>query len=164
MIIMLFMAITSTGSAEHAVASLWSYDVYRRYINPAATGAQILMQSRIMVCVWAVCMFFSIILNAMGLCSAGSTPWAPRSPGRRPRRGRHPGRASAPAAILAAWCGMICAVIAWLSVAASEGGNISTDSTASSTPSSRATASPSARRRSSSSSSPSCRRTTTGTS
>ena len=134
MIIMLFMAITSTGSAECiAVASLWSYDVYRRYINPAATGAQILMQSRIMVCVWAVCMFlFSIILNAMGLSLgwvynfmgimigsavvpvAGVILWA---------------RASAPAAILAAWCGMICAVIAWLSVAASEGGNISIDST-----------------------------------
>ena len=39
MIIMLFMAITSTGSAECiAVASLWAYDCYRQYINKNATA------------------------------------------------------------------------------------------------------------------------------
>jgi hypothetical protein len=69
MIIMLFMAIVSTGSAECiAVSSLWSYDVYRKYINPNASGKQILLQSRIMVCIWAIVMAVaSIVLNAMGL-------------------------------------------------------------------------------------------------
>ena len=40
MVIMLFMAVTSSGSAELvAVSSLFTYDVYRTYINPNATGA-----------------------------------------------------------------------------------------------------------------------------
>lgn len=37
---MLFMAVTSAGSAELvAVSSLVTYDLYRTYINPKATGA-----------------------------------------------------------------------------------------------------------------------------
>ena len=36
---MLFMAVTSAGSAELvAVSSLFTYDIYRTYINPKATG------------------------------------------------------------------------------------------------------------------------------
>jgi len=67
--IQLTMAILSTGSAECiAVSSLMAYDVYRGYINPNATGKQILFFSRIFVCVWAICMaIFSIILNEIGL-------------------------------------------------------------------------------------------------
>ena len=50
-IIMLFMAITSTGSAECiAVASLVTYDIYRKYFNPNADGKKLLFVSR---CVWA---------------------------------------------------------------------------------------------------------------
>jgi len=46
-LLMLFMAITSTGSAEQiAVSSLISYDIYRTYINPEATGNQIKFVSR----------------------------------------------------------------------------------------------------------------------
>jgi Na+/proline symporter len=38
---MLFMAVTSAGSAELvAVSSLCTYDIYRTYINPKATGAR----------------------------------------------------------------------------------------------------------------------------
>ena len=41
MVIMLFMAVTSSGSAELvAVSSLFTYDVYRTYINPNATGTR----------------------------------------------------------------------------------------------------------------------------
>ena len=69
MVITLFVAITSTASAEAiAVGGLWSYDIYRKYINPSATGADIKKQSQIMVCVWCLCMFlFNGILDAMGL-------------------------------------------------------------------------------------------------
>ncbi len=36
---MLFMAVTSAGSAELvAVSSLFTYDIYRTYMNPKATG------------------------------------------------------------------------------------------------------------------------------
>ena len=44
---MLFMAVTSAGSAELiAVSSLITYDVYRTYRNPNATGKQLLKVSR----------------------------------------------------------------------------------------------------------------------
>jgi len=67
--VQLTMAILSTGSAECiAVSSLMAYDVYRAYINPNATGKQILFFSRIFVCCWAILMaIWSIILNEIGL-------------------------------------------------------------------------------------------------
>jgi urea-proton symporter len=41
-LLMLFMAVTSTGSAEQiAVSSLVAYDGYRTYINPKATGKDV---------------------------------------------------------------------------------------------------------------------------
>lgn len=44
---MLFMAVTSAGSAELiAVSSLITYDIYRTYKNPNATGKQLLKVSR----------------------------------------------------------------------------------------------------------------------
>jgi SSS family transporter len=44
---MLFMAVTSAGSAELvAVSSLVTYDVYRTYRNPSATGKQLLKVSK----------------------------------------------------------------------------------------------------------------------
>jgi Na+/proline symporter len=49
-LIMLFMAIVSTGSAESiAVSSLVTYDMYREYVNPEATGKQILFWSRVVI-------------------------------------------------------------------------------------------------------------------
>lgn len=49
-LIMLFMAVTSTGAAEQiAVSSLVSYDVYRTYINRNATGKQIIFLSRFVI-------------------------------------------------------------------------------------------------------------------
>ena len=56
-LIMLFMAIVSTGSAESiAVSSLVAYDVYREYINPDATGKQILWISRVVIVAFGVFM------------------------------------------------------------------------------------------------------------
>lgn len=68
-LIMLFMAVTSTGSAELiAVSSLISYDVYRAYINKDATGDEILKVSRITVFVFGALMgVLSIVLNEIGL-------------------------------------------------------------------------------------------------
>ena len=46
-LVMLFMAVTSAGSAELiAVSSIITYDVYRTYSNPNATGKQLLKVSR----------------------------------------------------------------------------------------------------------------------
>ena len=68
-LIMLFMAIVSTGSAESiAVSSLVAYDIYREYINKDATGPQILLVSRVVIVVFGVSMgVLSIILNRLGL-------------------------------------------------------------------------------------------------
>jgi len=69
MAIMLFMAITSTGSAEGiAVSSLVAYDIYRTYINPAATGKQILFVSKLVIVVFGGGMgALSVVLHAIGL-------------------------------------------------------------------------------------------------
>ena len=56
-LIMLFMAIVSTGSAESiAVSSLIAYDIYREYFNPEATGKQILLISRIVIVCFGIFM------------------------------------------------------------------------------------------------------------
>ena len=61
-LIMLFMAIVSTGSAESiAVSSLVSYDIYREYINPEATGEQILKVSRYVI------VFFGLIMGGLSI-------------------------------------------------------------------------------------------------
>ena len=67
--IMLFMAIVSTGSAEQiAVSSMISYDVYRKYINPNATGNDILRVSRYGVVFFGVFMgVLSLILDELKL-------------------------------------------------------------------------------------------------
>jgi len=68
-LIMLFMAVTSTGSAELiAVSSLLSYDVYRTYVNPQATGNDIIRVSRWIVVIWGLIMgALAIALQEMGL-------------------------------------------------------------------------------------------------
>ena len=65
--IMLFMAIVSTGSAESiAVSSLVSYDIYRKYINPNASGTQVLMVGKIAIVFWGVFMgVLSMILDSI---------------------------------------------------------------------------------------------------
>merc|ERR1712160_158190 len=72
---MLFMAIVSTGSAESiAVSSLVAYDIYREYINPEATGDQILFVSRIMIVGFGLTMGgLAVLLDIIGL-NLGSVP------------------------------------------------------------------------------------------
>ncbi len=68
-LIMLFMAVTSTGAAEQiAVSSLLSYDVYRTYINPAATGKQIINVSRFAIVLFGLFSgVLGIILNKIAI-------------------------------------------------------------------------------------------------
>jgi Na+/proline symporter len=64
-LIMLFMAIVSTGSAKSiAVSSLVCYDMYHKYINPEATGQQILYWSRVVIILFNLFMgVFTVSLN-----------------------------------------------------------------------------------------------------
>ena len=69
MAVMLFMAITSTGSAEGiAVSSLITYDIYKTYINPKCTGKQLLRVSQAVVIVFGLLMGgLGVALNCIGL-------------------------------------------------------------------------------------------------
>ena len=65
----LFMAVTAAGSAELiAVSSLITYDVYRTYRNPSATGRQLLRVSRISIVAFGAGMgALAAVLLGMGL-------------------------------------------------------------------------------------------------
>ena len=66
---MLFMAVTSAGSAELiAVSSLITYDIYRTYKNPNASGKQLVKVSRAVIVGFGVGMGgLAVILLSMGL-------------------------------------------------------------------------------------------------
>jgi len=131
-LIMLFMAIVSTGSAESiAVSSLVAYDIYREYINPEATGKQILLVSRIVVVVFGLCMGgFSIVLFELGL----NLGWVYLFMGIVIGSAVIPlwclmtwKKASGTGAILAAWGGLVLGLVTWFVAASIQGGSISVD-------------------------------------
>ena len=68
-LVMLFMAVTSAGSAELiAVSSLLTYDIYRTYKNPNATGKQLLKVSRAVIVAFGLGMgALAVVLLGMGL-------------------------------------------------------------------------------------------------
>ena len=131
-LIMLFMAIVSTGSAESiAVSSLVAYDIYRQYFNPEATGDQILFVSRVVIVVFGLFMgCFSIILFEMGL----NLGWVYLFMGVVIGSAVIPlwnmmtwSKASGTGAVIAAWSGLILAVTGWLIAAKVQSGSISID-------------------------------------
>ena len=115
----LFMAVTATGNAEQlAVATLYAYDFYRPYINPKATGPQIVKVTRIVVCIYAfvsggiacilmklglslgwVYLFMGIIIGSAVFPVAAALTWR---------------RCSAVGAIAGALIGQWAAIITWL--------------------------------------------------
>jgi len=128
-LIMLFMAIVSTGSAESiAVSSLVAYDVYREYFNPDATGKQILWVSRVVIVSFGIFMgLFSIALNAMGL----NLGWVYLFMGVVIGSAVIPlwnmmtwDKASGKGAIIAAWSGLILALTGWLVGAQIQSGEV----------------------------------------
>ena len=125
MIIMLFMAITSTGSAECiAVSSLVAYDIYREYWNPKATGADILRVSRIAILVYGIIQgALAALLQNLGI----SIGWMYNFMGIMLGSAVWPvamlvldNRVSATGAMAGAIGGNIGSVIAWIVVAATE--------------------------------------------
>mmetsp|Transcript_5409 Transcript_5409/g.7772 ORF Transcript_5409/g.7772 Transcript_5409/m.7772 type:complete len:614 (-) Transcript_5409:602-2443(-) len=128
-LIMLFMAIVSTGSAESiAVSSLISYDIYRTYINPDATGAQILRISRIVIVLFGLFMgLFSIALHEMGL----NLGWVYLFMGIMIGSAVIPlwnmmtwKKASGTGAVVAAWGGLVLAMIGWIVGAVVQSGKV----------------------------------------
>lgn len=128
-LIMLFMAIVSTGSAESiAVSSLVAYDIYREYINPEATGKQILWVSRVVIVAFGIFMgLFSIALNEMGL----NLGWVYLFMGVMIGSAVIPlwnmmtwDKASGKGAVIAAWSGLILALIGWIVGAVIQSGEV----------------------------------------
>ncbi|KIJ61249.1 hypothetical protein HYDPIDRAFT_159840 [Hydnomerulius pinastri MD-312] len=68
-LLVVFMAVTSAASAELiGVSSLFSYDIYRTYFRPNATGEEIVRVSHYFICFWAVWMgCWASILNAASI-------------------------------------------------------------------------------------------------
>jgi len=122
----LFLAITSTANSEQlAVASLFSYDVYKRYMNPNANGSQMIFVSRVMVCVWGI--FSGIIATILFELNIG-LGWVYGA------MGNFIGSAVVPMTMALLWkdCsaigamsgaigGLIAAMIAWVTVASQQG-------------------------------------------
>lgn len=118
MLVLLFMAVTSSTSAELiAVSSLLTFDVYKTYINPESSSAKLVQVSHIGIVIYALVLAaFCSILNAVGLTltwlltilaiivGGASIPvglillWK---------------RMSTAAAIGAPWIGLVCGLIAW---------------------------------------------------
>eukprot|EP00250_Pteridium_aquilinum_P010974 c19756_g1_i1 orf=325-2298(+) len=131
---MLFMAVTSAGSSELiAVSSLCTYDIYRTYINPNATGKQILRVSRTVVfgfgCLMGV---LAIILNKAGV----SLGWMYLAMGIIIGSAVMPvaflllwGKANATGAIVGAIVGCIAGILTWLLVTKVEYGYVNLDTT-----------------------------------
>ena len=115
----LFMAMVSTGSAESiAVSFLVSYDIYREYINPEATGEQILKVSRIVIVLFGLLMGgLSIILDWLGL----TLGWVYLFMGIVIGSAVIPlwnmmtwKKASGTGAVIAAWSGLVLAIATWI--------------------------------------------------
>jgi Na+/proline symporter len=131
---MLFMAVTSAGSAELvAVSSLCTYDIYRTYINPDASGEQILRVSRAAVFTFGCLMgVLAVILNLVGV----SLGWMYLAMGVIIGSAVIPiallllwRKANALGAILGAVAGCVLGVTVWLSVAKVQYGRVDLDST-----------------------------------
>lgn len=125
---------TSAGSSELiAVSSLCTYDIYRTYINPEASGKEILRVSRGVVLTFGCFMgMLAVILNKAGV----SLGWMYLAMGVLIGSAVLPiafmllwKKANACGAILGATGGCVLGVITWLSVARIEYGRVNLDTT-----------------------------------
>lgn len=68
-LILVFLAVTSAASAELiAVSSIISYDIYKAYINPAASGEEILKASQVATVGFGIFMgVLASVLNNFGI-------------------------------------------------------------------------------------------------
>lgn len=69
LLVMLFMAVTSSGASEQiAFSSIIAYDVYRTYINPNCSGQSIISLSRFVILIFGVLSgVFGIVLHHLNV-------------------------------------------------------------------------------------------------
>ncbi|EMC94205.1 hypothetical protein BAUCODRAFT_94392 [Baudoinia panamericana UAMH 10762] len=134
MLILLFMAVTSSTSAELiAVSSLLTFDVYKTYIKPDSTSDRLVQISHFGIVLYALLLAaFCSILNAVGLnltwlltilaiiVGGASMPvglillWK---------------RMSTVAAVGAPWIGLVCGLVAWFVTTYKRSGAITVETT-----------------------------------
>lgn len=128
-LLMVFMAVISTGSAELvSVSSLIGYDIYKIYINPKASGDDILNLGRVIIIISGVLMgALSSALYAIGI----SLGWLYLAMGVFIGSAVYPvwtcvtnPQGTANAAIYAVWGGQLLAIICWI-ITASTFGSVS---------------------------------------
>lgn len=137
--VMLFMSLTSCGSAEClSVSSIVAYDIYKEYINPKATGKEILKVSKFVVVIFGLFMgglsvallklgldlnwvylFMGILIGSAVIPMWNLLMWP---------------KANALGAMLGAWLGQVFAVAAWLITAYLNSGEITISSTGENVP------------------------------
>jgi len=132
--LLIIRAVTSAGSSELiAVSSLFTYDIYRTYINPRATGRQILKISRCAVLGFGCFMgILAVVLNKAGV----SLGWMYLAMGVLIGSAVIPiafmllwSKANAFGAILGATSGCVFGIITWLTTAKTQYGRVDLDST-----------------------------------
>ncbi|ORY16645.1 urea active transporter [Clohesyomyces aquaticus] len=138
-LLLVFMAVTSAMSAELiAVSSIFTYDFYQTYINPSATGKQLINMSHVMVVAFAVAMaawstglyyigismgylylLMGVIISSAVLPATLTLMWSKQNWW---------------AATLTPPLGFACSLIAWLVTAKKEGGELSVATTGANNP------------------------------
>lgn len=138
-LLLVFMAVTSAMSAELiAVSSIYTYDFYQTYINPKATGKQLIYMSHSMVIAFAIAMaawstalhyigismgylylLMGVIISSAVLPATLTLMWS--------KQNWYAATFSPPA-------GLACSLIAWLVTAKKEGGELSVATTGANNP------------------------------
>ncbi|EDU47488.1 Urea active transporter [Pyrenophora tritici-repentis] len=138
-LLLVFMAVTSAMSAELiAVSSIFTYDFYQTYINPAATGRQLIYMSHTMVVGFAVAMaawstglfyigismgylylLMGVIISSAVLPATLTLMWS---------------KMNWAAATFTPPLGFACSLIAWLVTAQKESGELTVASTGANNP------------------------------
>ncbi|KAK7186278.1 urea active transporter [Paraphaeosphaeria sporulosa] len=138
-LLLVFMAVTSAMSAELiAVSSIWTYDFYQTYINPRATGKQLIYMSHMMVVAFAVAMaawstglyyigismgylylLMGVIISSAVLPATLTLMWS---------------KQNWYAATFSPPLGFACSLIAWLVTAKKEGGELTVATTGANNP------------------------------
>ncbi|CAK7273417.1 urea active transporter [Sporothrix epigloea] len=138
-LLLVFMAVTSATSSELiAVSSIFTYDIYRTYINPAASGQRLVWMSHCMVIGYAVFiasfsvglwyagismgylyLMMGVIVSSAVLPVTLTLTWSGQNKW---------------AASLTPVCGLVLAVVAWLVTAGKQCGSLNVDCTGSNEP------------------------------
>lgn len=133
-LILMNRAVTSAGSSELiSVSSLCTYDIYRTYVNPDASGKSILRVSRAVILVFGCLMgLLAILLNKAGV----SLGWMYLAMGVLIGSAVLPiafmllwSKANSIGAILGTTVGCVLGIVTWVSVAKIEYGNVNLDTT-----------------------------------